>query len=290
MLKKIFVLLIINSFFVSAQSVDNNNFTGSLHFDSKFAFDNTLINFDENVEGTAEKKSPFLAGLFSFIIPGSGQAYNNEWWKTAIFVAIETAAITTAIIYDGKGDDQTVFYENFANQHWSVNQYAQWTIENATTINSSLTDDDVSSFNVFNGESVNWNELNALENAIGHWYSHRLAPLGDQQYYEMIGKYPQFAAGWDDFNLNESYTYGDPLPSNFLYYAGERGKANDFYSVAKTMVSITIVNHIISAVEAAWGASRYNKTLDVNVSMSKLNLGFYSEYYPQVNFKYNFSL
>lgn len=290
MLKKIFVTLIFSSVGIFAQDTEENNFTGSLHLDSKIAFENTLINFDNSDQSSGERKSPFLAGLLSFVIPGAGQAYNSEWWKTAIFIAVEAAVITAAVVYDGKGDDQTVFFENFADQHWSPSQYAQWTIENATTINPALTDEQVASYNIFQNGSVNWNELNALENAIGHWYSHRLAPLGDQQYYEMIGKYPQFAAGWDDFDLNEPYTYGDPLPSNFHYYAGERGKANDFYSVAKTMVSITIVNHILSAAEAAWGASRYNKTLDVEVSLSKLNLGYYSEYYPKISFTYNFDL
>jgi hypothetical protein len=29
--------------------------------------------------------------------------------------------------------------------------------------------------------------------------SHRLPPHGDQQYYEMIGKYHQYSPGWNDF-------------------------------------------------------------------------------------------
>ena len=41
------------------------------------------------------KKSPFLAGLFSFVIPGSGEVYAGNYWKAAIFLVIEAAVITT---------------------------------------------------------------------------------------------------------------------------------------------------------------------------------------------------
>ena len=29
--------------------------------------------------------------------------------------------------------------------------------------------------------------------------SHNLPPHGDQQYYELIGKYHQYSSGWNDF-------------------------------------------------------------------------------------------
>ena len=60
------------------------------------------------------KKSPVLSGVLSAILPGAGQVYNEDWWIAGIFVAVEAALITTAVVYDNKGDDQTAYFENFA--------------------------------------------------------------------------------------------------------------------------------------------------------------------------------
>jgi hypothetical protein len=103
---------------------------------------------------------------------------------------------------------------------------------------------------------VDWGELNRLERAIGTFFSHTLPPYGEQQYFELIGKYPQFNQGWDDAPAN--FDYGDPLTPRFRYYSVERGKANDHYATATTFVTIALVNHALSAVDAAWSAAGFN--------------------------------
>jgi hypothetical protein len=203
---------------------------------------------------------------------------------------VEAAAITFAVIYDGKGDDQTSFYENYANQNWSVKQYAQWTIDNASRINSLV---DPNQYNVFKEDgSIDWSELNKLESAIGKWYSHRLAPYGDQQYYEMIGKYQQFNAGWKDFDESQypdnHYDYGDPLTEMYLYYSDQRGKANDFYNAARWGVIAIVTNHILSAVDAAFSAGSYNRSLESQLNIRKHQIGFYTEYYPELSIRLSF--
>ena len=239
------------------------------------------------------KKSVFLAGLFSAVLPGAGEIYTENYLKAGIFIVIEAAAITTAVIYDNKGNDQTEVFESFANTHWSPNRYAQWTVDNLQNLvpNISQTDLNYYQSNVISNGEVNFRILNSMERLIGSYYSHQLDPFGTQQYYEMIGKYHQFNPGWDDFG-NPPFEPYDPngykVTDKFKYYSGERSKANDFYSVAKTAVTIVILNHIISAVDAAWSASRYNKTLETKVSLEKQNVGFYTEYYPQLNLKVNF--
>ncbi len=45
-------------------------------------------------------------------------------------------------------------------------------------------------------ERVNWNELNAMTETGVHIH---LPPHGEQQYYELIGKYHQYSSGWNDF-------------------------------------------------------------------------------------------
>jgi hypothetical protein len=107
----------------------------------------------------------------------------------------------------------------------------------------------------------------------------------------MIGKYPQFNPGWDDFDESSLFTYTnqrqDPVTPHFDDYSDQRGKANDYYNTASTAVTILVINHVISAIEAAWSASRYNKKLDMNVSLENQFIGSRRIYYPQLNLRLN---
>ena len=246
---------------------------------------------DENETSVViKKKPPILAAGLSAIIPGAGQFYNDDYWKSAIFVVVEVATIITAISYNTKGNDQTKSYQNFANSEkgWNVNKYAHWSVDNASRINSEIKEGNPI-LNIFdsNGDVV-WNKLNSLETKIGSWYSHQLAPFDDQQYYEMIGKYQQFNPGWADFNYSDAYTYGDPLTKTFLWYADERGEANSYYDISNLAVKILVANHIISAVEAAFSANRYNKKLNAEVKMQSSLIGFDQVFYPEINLSYRF--
>ncbi len=276
---------------VSAQNHENE-MSGVLNFDQYEAQE--LIEFDENnYKSIVNKKSVFLAGLLSVVVPGAGEIYTENYIKAGIFLAIEAAAITAAVIYDQKGNDQTEVFENFANSYWSANRYAQWTVDNLQNLVPTISESELNFYqtSVIPNGQVDYNLLNQMERLIGSYYSHQLDPYGTQQYYEMIGKYHQFNPGWDDFG-NPPFEPYDPdnytVTDKFRYYSGERNKANDFYSTAKTAVTIVILNHIISAVDAAWSASRYNKSLETKVSLEKQTVGFYTEYYPQLNLKVRF--
>jgi hypothetical protein len=211
-------------------------------------------------------KSPWIAAGLSFVLPGAGEYYAESYWKAAAFLAVEVAAWAVAYSYDRKGDRQTRDFENFANQHWNVVRYARFS---DSTYASATYDWFIEGReNLPPWEQVNWTELNRMERDIartpeGQYYSHTLPLWGEQQYYELIGKYQQFYHGWDDADPSLS-TYeqivqrlaaGNTL---FMYYSRERGKANDFYSSARTAVTLALVNHVISAADAAWSASRYN--------------------------------
>jgi hypothetical protein len=289
MKNSIFCLLLVSTILV-AQTEKEFFLTGNINFDSRLALEQSskLINQDNYEE---KKRTPILAAGMSLIIPGSGQFYNEDYWLTALFLAVEAAGITTAIIYNNKGDDQTVFFENYANENWAASKYASWSLENAARLTGYTQEEvDNQNFDIYNNDgSVNWSELNRLESFIGSeqstGYSHHLAPFGDQQYYEMIGKYDQFNPGWAEFDYESDFRYGEPLTDQFLYYSDERAKANDYYSVAKTAVIIVIANHIVSALEAAWSSHRYNKSIQANISLKTENIGFSKVIYPQLNLK-----
>jgi hypothetical protein len=283
---KYIIIIVISFSTLFAQNKEVNKLTGNLNTDSKIAFDNSVNQLQDKNLG-AQHKSPFLAGAISFVLPGAGEIYTEHYIKAAIFLAVEAAGIVTSIIYNKKGNDQTQVFQDFANQHWDVERYAKWTIAHAQEINSNV---DPSSYDVFNNSgNVNWNELNRLEGDLGGYYSHRLADYGEQQYYEMIGKYPQFNVGWDDFgDVNTPFHYGDPLTDNFIYYSDERGKANDFYNVASKAVVVLVINHILSAADAAWSAGRYNKSLEMKVDLQKTTIGYVTDIYPTFNIKVSF--
>ena len=249
--------------------------TGRLHTDSKIV----LINYKQQqtifADELPSKKTPLVSGLLSAVIPGAGQIYNEDYWIAGLFLAAEAALIYVGVTYDKKGDDQTASFENYADENWSVVEYAEWlnTYEDAEI----YIDPDESKLP---WERVNWNELNAAETG-----SHHLPPHGEQQYYELIGKYHQYSSGWNDFSggANE-----DLVPPNMTYYSGERGQANDYYSVAKTAVIGIYINHFISALEAVWGATRFNKDIALNVRVKTVNFANRIELIPTLNFRYSF--
>jgi len=295
--------------FLYGQCLDNKEIKenkkqlcGVLSLDSKSSFDNlqNVVSQTQNIN-IESKKSPYLAAALSFVVPGAGELYDGSYIKTAVFVAVEASAIAVGLIYNNKGNNQTNYFQNFANQNWDVYRYADWTLTNITKLNPALDAKNYSDLLNAATHTVNWKTLNKLEidvagngqQVTGSYYSHQLPPHGEQQYYELIGKYSQYNVGWNDFgdDPTKPYTY-DPtrgnLTANFKYYSIERGKANDYYNVASKAVLVVVANHILSAIDAAWTAARFNKNLDIHTSLEKYDYGFNVVYYPQINIQYNF--
>jgi hypothetical protein len=256
----------------------NNNelaLTGSLYADSKIISE-TYPQTQQPVLLNNEiigKKTPMLSGLFSAIIPGAGQFYNEDYWIAGIFVAVEAAVITTAVINDNKGDDQTEKFENFADDSWSVVKYAEYLDPEGDDIEIDYETPGLEPWE----RIVNWSELNAAETG-----SHHLPPHGDQQYYELIGKYHQYIPGWPGGEGTSN------PPQIMLDYSGMRGDANDFYTSAKTAVIGIYVNHLLSAVEAVWGAVRFNNDIAVKMRVENINLTGRDELIPTLNVRYSF--
>ena len=218
-----------------------------------------VLEMDEQLEDMTARphKSPWLAAGMSLVLPGSGEFYADNYWRSALFFAVEVTAWTIAYTYDKKGDRQTDSFKNYADENWSVVDYASY----AQTLAPS------GNYNWFiqgrgglpPWDQVDWAELNRMERDIGatnagRYYSHALPLHGEQQYYELIGKYYQYNQGWQDIAL----AAGEEGQLNF-YYERERAHADDFYQTASTMVSVALVNHLLSAVDAALCATSFNK-------------------------------
>jgi hypothetical protein len=265
---------------------DQKILTGSLSADAKLILNDFKQPVNPQISLTVDsKKSPVLAGALSLLIPGAGEIYTEEYLKAGIFLAIEAAVITTAVIYDGKGDDKTTEFQNYADDYknpghnWSVVRYAEWLNEYEipdTDPKISINPDE----NLPPWERVNWAELNAAETG-----SHNLPAHGEQQYYELIGKYHQYSSGWNDFTGGGNK---EQISPNFRFYSGMRGDANDFYSVAKTAVIGIYLNHFLSALDAVWSATRFNKDLAVKVRLENIQFANHAEFIPTLYLSYNF--
>ncbi|MBM4175412.1 MAG: hypothetical protein FJ213_04465 [Ignavibacteria bacterium] len=286
-MKKLFVvsclLLITQSIF--AQRMSENYSTGNLRTDLNANFNYQALD-TKTMSVSSSEKSVFLAGVLSALIPGAGEIYSESYIKGGIFLLIEAAAWYFNFSYIQKGDDQTVVFKNFADSYWSVVRYAEWLNRFAADLGgtSSILINPDSSLNPW--KRVNWDEVIAAEKSVKE-FSHTLYPHGHQQYYELIGKYPQYNKGWNDADPN-SKRYYDNLSANFLHYSGLRGNANDYYNVAAKAVLAVVLNHVLSLADAIWTANSYNAELKANLTMERLDLGLFTEYYPQLNLKIAF--
>jgi hypothetical protein len=286
--KKNILQIILFSFFsigvVLGQSENHSKIelTGSLYADSKIIQSNySELSANTMADDLPSKKSPVLAGVLSAIIPGSGQIYNGDYWIAAAFVAVEAALITTAVVYDNKGDDQTTYFQNYADDytnpdhHWSVVNYAEW-LNTYHDGNIEINPDET----LPPWQRVDWNQVNAAE--VG---SHHLPPHGEQQYYELIGKYHEYSPGWNDFTGGANK---EQISVNFTYYAGERGQANDYYNTASTAIVGIYINHLLAAAEAVWGANRFNDKLAINLRVEPYNFASGTELVPTIKMKFSF--
>ncbi|MCH7770248.1 MAG: hypothetical protein IIA49_04425 [Bacteroidetes bacterium] len=291
-MKSIFFYLCILTFsivsFSPAQDIKQEDFvlTGNLLADSKLAFNRydssqPVFAFDD----IPDKKSPLLAGVMSAVLPGSGEFYVGEYIKAAIFFVVEAALITTAVVYDNKGDDQTAEFQAFADENWSVVKYSEYLNDHKNELgipegcNINITGDP----NLPPWERIeNWNEINFCERG----FSHKLPPYGEQQYYELIGKYNQYSSGWITFDpATDGFR---DVPQIMLDYSKMRGDANDAYNVASKAVIGLYINHLLSAIDAVWSASTYNKNLAINMRVQNIQLADRIELVPTLNISYNF--
>jgi len=108
--------------------------------------------------------------LFSLIVPGSGEFYAKSWVKGVLFLSIEIGSWVAYSDYHKEGKDLEDQYTAYADEHWLPDKWNSW-----------------------------WNSLPESERAV--YAHHQLPDTKTQQYYEMIGKYMKYNAGWDDVEI-----------------------------------------------------------------------------------------
>lgn len=228
-----------------------------------------------------EKKSGLQAAAFSILLPGAGEYYVGDYWKAGGFLAAEVGLWIVYAVYTSKGNDRTVFFEDYADKNWSVVKYAQWIEQYGPQLNPDaqglsglITSNDP---NLPPWDRVDWVRLNRAEAEIGKktgtFFSHQLPRRPEQQYYELIGKYGQYNPGWADATVDAG-NFHSALTKMFLDYSQMRGEANDFYNIAGTAAKLVVFNHVLSALDAAWSAAVHNRSLTVKAHVQPVQRPF----------------
>ncbi len=237
------------------------------------------------------QKSIGKSVLFSAILPGAGQYYTKSYLKTAIFLATEAVAWGLYRSYNNRGDEQTREFEAFADANWTEQRY--WTfvylfLNNRPDLNGfpynqyNLVEDAAGRLVIDNWQEAESVLHNFAKSQYISGFSHELPNTKTQQYYEMIGKYPeQFGNAWADARYDVRYNggYGGVLTENITpmnkIYVTMRNEANRLYDKAAYGTMIALVNHVISAIDAGFSTKRYNQR---QLKLSYQNRRYENEY------------
>lgn len=220
--------------------------------------------FHKSISAESEK-SPVLGGVLSALVPGAGEFYAKSYLKAGIFLAVEAGLWIGYATFQNKSNTQTDIYKAYADANWSVRKYAQWIHDKVP--GGEGVDPTVADLNVLRSQ------LNAVESAK---FSHTLPVYGTQQYYELIGKYQSFVAGWSDAvnsvivytqNYADPYYYENYKTTRQVDYSYTRQKSNDYYDTSMRFVMGAILNHVLSAADGVWSVTMFNKKIGVNTGM-----------------------
>lgn len=252
------------------------------------------------------RRSVPLAFALSALVPGAGQAYNRQWVKALVGIAVEAALITGYTVWRGQGLDEERAYQAFANAQWDPARYASWLNDYQVFLNQqfnagiSTVDIAVPSGIDFTNPGA-WSsadrqvvdaffsQIRSVERRLFHpetgaAFSHQLPNFGDQQYYELIGKYFQFAPGWRDYpawvDAEGNFTVAiDPemtgpngekpnVSETFFAYAEDTAHANDLLRRASRLSLLFIVNHLVAGIDAAISSKLHNERISTSFGLA----------------------
>lgn len=268
-------------------------------------FRSELLNGTPSMAPDKERSVP-LAFVMSAALPGAGQAYNRNWVKAVIGISIEAAALTAWSTMRTRGLRQEDDFRDFAHADWSPGRYALWLNDYTDYLNATFNSGiDVPRVNVPTQvdftQPGSWtsaeetlvaqmvSEIRTIERNVFHpetgaALSHQLPTFASQQYYELIGKYFQFAPGWEDYpvwgNAEEGFTLAiDPVRSGpngtkpnvsakFFQYAEDHGNAQDLLRAASRVSFVFILNHLVAGIDAAVSAKLQNDRISTRMGVA----------------------
>lgn len=195
-------------------------------------------------------RSPKRAFLFSALVPGAGELWAGSKMRAALFFGLEVLGWGTYVSWNAKGDELESEFRARADTTWKPWQYIAWRESRSARFTSKT--HTLPCDSLFVQAPSNTPVPEVLKDC---------STTKTQQYYELIGKYHQFIAGWEDVT--------DPTTGNRVQHHSEIDSAETFYSAireeyedqryesnkylkrAGNVAGLLLVNHVLSAIDAA---------------------------------------
>lgn len=200
------------------------------------------------------------AFAMSLVLPGSGEFWAGSKVRAALFFGLEVAGWGLRTSWDSKGSDLEDDFRARADSTYDPWNYLAWRDSRNSRFSSITHALPCSSYVKAAPSSM------PIPDAIRDCHG-----AEKQQFYELIGKYDQFVAGWEDvYDLDTGnrveFTAVDSA-ENFqsdtrLDYEIDRDESNKYLKRASNMAGVLLVNHVISAIDAARVARARNEGLD----------------------------
>ncbi len=266
---------------------------------------------DETGSSEVKLKSTRKAFFLSFLLPGLGETYVGSK-RGILFLGIEAFSWWVYMSNTNKGNDLEADFQRFANTHWHYtdpkdsggadldHNYWKWLQKRFQETNQSY-DINPYDYKLIN-EQLKKAEQNSNSAIRGHSI-HNMPSSKTQQYYEMIGKYPQFVYGWEDIDdtiyvedeegnqieklINPTIKHDDgtikfdvaiqdiksPMRSK---YEDMRDDSNKKLKAGQRGIHYMLINRVISGIHAARLAYHHNKKLESE--LSRIDIYFTEKY------------
>jgi hypothetical protein len=302
-------LLLMIPVLLFGESFDLNSFKDSALESRELAYQ--LQRDDVYVEDSVRydyEKSPAKAFLMSAIIPGAGELYTGHWGRAAGFLGMEALFWTMHFVKKGEGQDLEEEYKAAADEQWDFDKWMSKSEELSSDFPSLFGPDgshqiwviveveqngewvpvDESAYKVEGKIEDVKNELNSLQSK----YNGRIVPIRTRDFYENIGKYKQFACGWEDFDnedivVNDKDIVKDINSDMRNKYINKREESNDALKMATNFSTAVIINHVISAFHAQIMAKHYDSQ-DITWNINLMTNVREKYLFNGINFSVNF--
>ncbi len=234
-------------------------------------------------------KSPRKALFFSLVVPGSGQLYVGgskfNIVRGAAYLAIEAALWGNWYYYSvRKYDKQVKRYKKFAKEHFSAKDYETGLLDLYNGLDNGEEEEFIARYlssresyckSIYGDAAKNKCYTGDASTELAAAENHRNYVQNDFPLYNSGSYYSNIAGasyvlGWDDvdnktpvsaLNLDGDEIVALGTSANLKTYRSMRSKANDYADMQAWFFGGLILNHVVSALDAAWSAHAHNKVL-----------------------------